>query len=187
MKLLLVPLVISSLLVTGCSQRVEPKPTYDIQKPIQTTVDFLAGTRHYQNQDIRDESLFWFYQSKLVKVSNGSGWQQLFAELPLEFSREQRSLLNQNLSRTCWSLKKDAILQPVSQAHRAAVGTNIIYACTSKRLGNDYPLFTVSYINDPVTKPYLTLLVPTEHYSSTNYICKAKREGYEFKQSVLCI
>lgn len=171
----------------GCAQTPEPAANYNIQRPIQTTADFLSGTRHYANQDINEKGFWFFFDSKRVKLTNGSGWQQLFALLPKGFDNASKEQLNYNLSRTCWSIKKDAVLTPVSQAHRGVKDINIIYACTSKRLGKDYPLFTVSYVTDALTKPYITVLSPTKHYSDSNYKCKAKYEGYEFRNKLMCL
>lgn len=177
---------IAAFTASGCSFPLQPAATYDIQQPIQTTVDYLESTRHFTGMSDIRRYLKDMIGNEDVVLSNGAEWQQLFVRLPSEFTSEQKKGLNDNLSRTCWSLKRDAQLQPMSQAHRGANSINTVFGCVSKRLGNDYPLFTVSYVNDNVTQPYITVVSPKQHYTSLDFRCKAKREGYEYVQPILC-
>lgn len=178
---------ILALTVASCTLSEQPSSMYDIQKPIQTTVDFLQNTRHFNNiEDIRTYITHIGNMGDVV-LSNAEGWQQLLIRLPERFSASEYNQLNDNLARTCWSLNPKATLQPASQAHRNSKSTNIIYACTAKRPGSDFPLFIMSYVSDEITDPYLTVLVPTEHYSNEPYRCKAKKEGYEFTSPLICL
>jgi hypothetical protein len=172
-------------LILGCSA---PKPSadYDVSEPIQVTVDLLKGTRHFVETSDYEKS--WsekLLNEQTLAVIKTSKWEQLL--LKIELNSEQLYKLERNLSRACWAIKPDAELKIKSQAYRGTDNHNIMTACVSKRLGDQYPLFMYSRVHDRVLGDYLMMLSPTSHYSDQPYLCKAKTEGYDLTSNLYCI
>ncbi len=173
----------TAALVVGCNSA--PKPTYDVSQPIQVTVDLLKQTRHFHIESDYSPTLKeQVLKQHPVTLIKSNDWEQLFLKTTL--TPENNYRLSQNLSRTCWAIKADAELKILSQAHRGADFDNTITACVSKRLGNSYPLFLYSVVNDKMLGSYVMMLSPINHYSEQAYLCKAKKEGYDLPSNLYC-
>ncbi|MBF4249422.1 hypothetical protein EA007_00050 [Vibrio anguillarum] len=181
-KLTLSTMILISAL-SGCS--TAPSPEYDIQMPIQTSMDSIKSTRHFNSVNDYTPSLTeeWFKKYP-VTVVNNKDWQQLLIKANL--NADSKYQLERNLSRTCWAIKSDAEIRMMSSAYRGIKDENVISACISKRLGSEYPLFIFSHINDPIIGEYFMLLTPRSIYSDRLFACKAKQEGYNFKSQMYC-
>ena len=168
---------------TGCSNA--PSPKYNVAAPIQVTTDLLKETRHfYVQNDYNPSFMEDLLDKKPVTLINDQDWQQLFVKTDLDADKSYR--LEENLRRTCWAVKDDAELKIKSRSHRGADYDNILTACISKRLGDSYPLFFYSYVQDAVIGNYLMMLAPKDHYTEQGYLCKAKAEGYDLSSNLFC-
>ncbi|MEZ9699624.1 hypothetical protein AB4455_19495 [Vibrio sp. 10N.261.46.E12] len=169
--------------IFGCS--TAPSPKYNVAAPIQVTTDLLKETRHFYVQgDYKPSFLEDLLDKNPVTLINDQDWQQLF--LKTDINAEKSYRLEENLRRTCWAIKDDAELKIKSRSHRGADYDNILTACISKRLGDSYPLFFYSYVQDVAVGNYLMMLTPKEHYTDQGYLCKAKAEGYDLSSNLFC-
>lgn len=176
------------LALIGCSQSMGPSHQYNVNQPSQVAMDQLLGTRHYvsvaQLEDLDQFSQMNHHRNNAF-LSAKEGYEQLLISSG-EISIEKKNHLEHSLSRTCWSIKEDAKIELVSTSFRGVSNTNNMHACISKRLGREYPLFVFSYVRDEQVGTYFMMVSPRGLYSDNKYLCKTKREGYNYKTTLYC-
>ena len=182
-------LLFASMILVGC-QTPPPSSSYNITKPSQVAMDQLMGSRHYttiEDFNVTDQFYRLTQHRHQAVIVNAASYEQILVKPSTEFNADNMNLLDDGLSRTCWSLREDAEIKMIATARRGVSGQNVINACVSKRLGKEYPLFVYSYVtNDHQIGEYLMLTSPSRLYSNNDYLCKLRREGYPFKTTLFC-
>lgn len=182
-------MALSIILISGCQTPPAPSANYNITNPNQTAMDQLMGSRHFTTISAyraMDQFIELTQHRKQAIVVNGHEYQQLLIRPSEPWTAQRMNILEEGLRRSCWAIRDDATLQLISTTRRGVESSDVMHACISDRLGNEYPLFAFAYVSDNFIGDYFMQVAPTRLYSDNEYLCKLKEEGYPFATFLYC-